>query len=169
MWTRGVSGGTAFIARAAGRAREVPAYASVKSGADLLLRRAPPLAVMGPLPQAWALRAMSSGDGPSSPLKDPAIAAAIEQARAAQAAAKPEKFGRSLMETLRDHRDELFNIFLAALLVVLTLKMLHEKVCAPLAAACACLPATPAADGSPGALEGGRARSWTKSLIATSE
>ena len=180
MWTI-VPGGTAIIARAAGRVLELPAYASVKSGADLFLCRAPTLAVMGPRfnarrggavcmpPQAAAVRAMSSGESRSSPLKDPAIAAAIEQARAAQAAAKPEKFGRSLMETLRDHRDELFNIFLAALLVVLTLKMLREKVCAPPAAACACLPATPAADGSPGALEGGRARSWTKSLIATSE
>jgi len=88
---------------------------------------------LGRMPGSAAVRALSSpaaggGGGGDSPLKDPAIAAAIEQARAAQAAAKPDKFGRSLTETLRDHRDELFNIFLAALLVVLTLKMLREKV-----------------------------------------
>ena len=75
---------------------------------------------------ALAVRMLSSS---SDPLKDPAIAAAIEKERASRAAAKSEKLGRSLMETLSDHRDELFNIMLAALLVVLTLKMLREKVC----------------------------------------
>ena len=72
-------------------------------------------------------RALSSAPG-GDPLKDPAIAAAIERERAAREAVKPVKLGRSLTETLHDHRDELFNIFLAALLVVLTLKMLREKV-----------------------------------------
>ena len=86
-------------------------------------------------PTAGSLRAFrnvgGSGDktarGESSPVKDKAIAAAIEQERAARDAAKPEKLGRSLTETLRDHRDELFNLMLAALLCVLTLKMLREK------------------------------------------
>lgn len=74
------------------------------------------------------MRSFSSGGGPADPTKDPAIAAAIEKERAARLAAQPEKkLGRSLTETLSDHRDELFNIFLAALLVVLTLKMLREK------------------------------------------
>lgn len=70
----------------------------------------------------------ASGGGASDPTKDPAIAAAIEKERAARLAAQPEKkLGRSLTETLSDHRDELFNILLAALLLVLTLKMLREK------------------------------------------
>ena len=70
----------------------------------------------------------SGGGASSDPTKDPAIAAAIEKERAARLAAQPEKkLGRSLTETLSDHRDELFNILLAALLLVLTLKMLREK------------------------------------------
>lgn len=69
-----------------------------------------------------------AGGGGLDPTKDPAIAAAIEKERAARLAAQPaKKLGRSLTETLSDHRDELVNIFLAALLLVLTLKMLREK------------------------------------------
>jgi hypothetical protein len=69
-----------------------------------------------------------AGGGRLDPTKDPAIAAAIEKERAARLAAQPaKKLGRSLTETLSDHRDELVNIFLAALLLVLTLKMLREK------------------------------------------
>jgi len=70
----------------------------------------------------------AGGDPLKNPLKDPSILAAIEKERTAMLAAKPEKLGRSLLGTLKAHRDELFNMLLAALLLVLTLKMLREKV-----------------------------------------
>ena len=71
-------------------------------------------------------RALSSGSR-----NDPAIMAAIDMEREKRLAAKPQKFERSLTETLSDHRDALLNIVLAALLVILTLKMLREKVLSP--------------------------------------
>ena len=71
-------------------------------------------------------RALSSGSR-----NDPAIMAAIDKEREKRLAAKPPKFERSLTETLSDHRDALLNIVLAALLVILTLKMLREKVLSP--------------------------------------
>ena len=71
-------------------------------------------------------RALSSGLR-----NDPAIMAAIDKEREKRLADKPQKFERSLSETLSDHRDALLNIVLAALLVVLTLKMLREKVLSP--------------------------------------
>ena len=74
------------------------------------------------------LSSSAGGDPPKDPLKDPSILAAIEKERAAMLAAKPEKLGRSLLDTVKAHRDELFNMLLAALLLVLTLKMLREKV-----------------------------------------
>jgi hypothetical protein len=66
-----------------------------------------------------------------SSTNDPAIMAAIDKEREKRLAAKPPKFERSLTETLSDHRDALLNIVLAALLVILTLKMLREKVLSP--------------------------------------
>eukprot|EP00277_Geminigera_cryophila_P007363 CAMPEP_0179431736 /NCGR_PEP_ID=MMETSP0799-20121207/16550_1 /TAXON_ID=46947 /ORGANISM="Geminigera cryophila, Strain CCMP2564" /LENGTH=244 /DNA_ID=CAMNT_0021208813 /DNA_START=1 /DNA_END=735 /DNA_ORIENTATION=+ len=69
----------------------------------------------------------AGGDPLKDPLKDPSILAAIEKERTAMLAAKPAKLGRSLLGTLKAHRDELFNMLLAALLLVLTLKMLREK------------------------------------------
>jgi hypothetical protein len=71
-------------------------------------------------------RALSSGSR-----NDPAIMAAIDMEREKRLAAKPQKFERSLTETLSEHRDALLNIVLAALLVILTLKMLREKVLSP--------------------------------------